>query len=845
MRPEDRELLKEILLELDEADPADRPAILGRFRLEHPGLMASLGEYVPFLDVADEALLGDGESPSPPAAVGRFRIERPLGRGSMGEVYLAQEPPPMGRRVAVKLIRHGLASRQVRRRFEFERETLKSLDHENVARIIDGGTSEDGTPYVAMEYVGGRPITVYATVGALGIEESVDLVRQVCAGVDHAHLKGLVHRDLKPANVLVAERGGRPVAKIIDFGIAKLLGVATPADGTVPGTPVGTVEYMSPEQAQGLMAVVDQRSDIYSIGVILYQLLTGSLPRRRDDLLGWAGPEFLRRMADARVAPPSQALVARGAADGSPPSRLRLRELDWITLKALEVDPGRRYRSAQEFAEDLDRFLRGEPVRAAPQTLGYRLRKWTSRRPVAAGLGAASVLALAAMGVSVVASQRQTAQALVAAVRSEQAKGEALAAAEAERDAAVKARDETQRVVRFLVSVLSGTSPMQKPETASIADIIDEAAARIDRDLPRGDSARMPLRMALVEVLVFRGDLARAEAQARQLHADAVALKGERSVEAAQALAGVGAVLQHRGRLAESAEAFGSAVAMLDTLDAPDAWRRAAVARMRLASTKADLGRVREAIAMFEATLPVFDERIPQHPNRISGRWQLARLLSAVGRTVEGRKTAEAALAIAESAGPNARPADVDCSKYQLAMSRLAEIGSHEAAAELRTATDALLRWLGPDSAEGSVCRLEAIEVLDRTDRADAEDLEYVRDLESRVAGDADSSQRAGLARTLLLRMLNRRSLHGEAAEVLRRPSVAQTGGTPSGTVLGSELAIEAATALDALGRRDEALTALSDAPERLAGVFPSDHPTSVRAAALRARLGPAPGGAR
>ncbi|MDX2147924.1 MAG: serine/threonine-protein kinase [Planctomycetota bacterium] len=837
MSPEDRELIKEVLLELDEAEAADRPAILSRFRLAHPELMASLGDYVPFLDVADEALLGDSESPSPPAVVGRFRIERPLGRGAMGEVYLAQEPPPMGRQVALKLIRHGLASKQIRRRFEFERETLKSLDHENVARIIDGGTSDDGTPYVAMEYVDGRPITVYATVSALRLEDQVDLIRQICSGVAHAHLKGLVHRDLKPANVLVAKRDGRAVAKIIDFGIAKLLGMAASPDGTVPGTPVGTIEYMSPEQAQGLMAVVDQRSDIYSIGVILYQLLTGSLPRAREELLGWAGPDFLRRMSHARVSPPSHALAARGAGSATP-SRLRLRELDWITLKALEVDPARRYRSAQEFADDLDRFLRGEPVRAAPQTLKYRLRKWIARRPAAAGLGAASVLALAAMGAAVVSSQRQTAHALVSAVQSEKAKGEALATAEAERDAAVKARDETQRVVGFLVSVLAGTSPMQKPESASIADVIDEAAARIDGELPRGESARMPLRMALVEVLLYRGDTARAEVHARALHADAVAIKGARSVEAAQALAGVGAVLQHQGQLVESEAALESAVALLDQHDDPEAWRRAAVARMRLASTKGDLGRIDEAIALFEASIPVFDERLPQHPNRISGRWQLARMLSAAGRAAEARETAEAALHLAQSAGSDARPADEMFSRYHLAMYRLEEQRSLPAAADLRRSTDSLVRWLGSDGTEGLACRLESIEMLERAGFAEEHELKFARDAADRFARDSVSSQQSLFAHALLARMLNARNRHEEAAASVERVGLDWNLATRRTSLLQLEIAIEAGIALQALGRLEEACAALKGVPERLAEILPADNPVRIRAMEIRSRVG-------
>ncbi len=326
----------------------------------------------------------------PGAVIGPYKLIEPIGEGGMGSVWMAQQTEPVKRLVAVKLIKAGMDSRQVIARFEAERQALALMDHPNIARVLDGGTSSAGRPFFVMDLVKGMPITRFCDEHRLTPRQRLELFIPVCQAVQHAHQKGIIHRDLKPSNVLVALYDNKPVPKIIDFGVAKAAGQQLTDKTLVTGfgSIVGTLEYMSPEQAEINELDIDTRSDIYSLGVLLYELLAGSPPFSRKELEKAGVLEMLRVIREQEPTKPStklstaEGLPTLAANRGMEPARLtRLvrGELDWIVMKALEKDRNRRYETANGFALDVQRYLADEPVQACPPRAGYRLRKFARR----------------------------------------------------------------------------------------------------------------------------------------------------------------------------------------------------------------------------------------------------------------------------------------------------------------------------------------------------------------------------------------------------------------------------------------------------------------------------------
>jgi eukaryotic-like serine/threonine-protein kinase len=329
--------------------------------------------------------------------VGQYRLLQKLGEGGMGTVWVAEQEQPVRRRVALKLIKPGMDSARVIARFEAERQALALMDHTNIAKILDAGTAPSGRPYFVMELVKGVPITRYCDELHLGIRERLELFVQVCAAVQHAHQKGVIHRDLKPSNVLVAVQDGKPIPKVIDFGVAKALFTRL-ADRTMYteiGAVIGTLEYMAPEQAELSALDVDTRADVYALGVLLYELITGSTPLTGERVKSVALSEALRLIREEEPPLPSArlgttvALPTIAAARRVESARLGQMvrgELDWIVMRALEKDRTRRYESASGLARDVERHLNDEPVEACPPSTWYRLRKLArkNRGPVAA-----------------------------------------------------------------------------------------------------------------------------------------------------------------------------------------------------------------------------------------------------------------------------------------------------------------------------------------------------------------------------------------------------------------------------------------------------------------------------
>ncbi len=336
------------------------------------------------------ATVDDPVSERPGTVIGPYKLIQEVGAGGMGTVWMAQQKEPVKRLVALKVIKPGMDSRQVIARFEAERQALALMDHPNIARVFDAGTTSAGRPYFVMELVKGVPLTKYCDERRLTPKERLELFIPVCQAIQHAHQKGIIHRDIKPSNVLVAVYDGKPVPKVIDFGVAKATGQQLTEHTLVTsfGAVVGTLEYMSPEQAELNQLDIDTRSDIYSLGVLLYELLTGSTPLGKKRLKEAAMLEVLRLIREEESPKPStrlsttEGLPSIAANRGLEPKKLSglvRGELDWIVMKALEKDRNRRYETANGFALDVQRYLADETVQACPPSAGYRLRKFARK----------------------------------------------------------------------------------------------------------------------------------------------------------------------------------------------------------------------------------------------------------------------------------------------------------------------------------------------------------------------------------------------------------------------------------------------------------------------------------
>ncbi|MEO6237241.1 MAG: serine/threonine-protein kinase [Vicinamibacterales bacterium] len=484
-------------------------------------------------------------------AFGHYRMFRRLGEGGMGEVWLAEQLQPVHRQVAIKVIKAGMDSAQVIARFEAERQALALMDHPAIAKVFDGGTTPEGRPYFAMEYVKGDPITAYCDRQRLSIPERLELFIHVCDGVQHAHQKGIIHRDLKPSNVLVTVQADHPVPRIIDFGVAKAM--AQPLTDrslfTELGAFIGTPEYMSPEQANLSSLDIDTRSDVYALGLLLYEMLVGNLPFDRDTMHA-AGLDDIRRMIredeaprpSTRVAASAPATTETAANRRTEPARLtrQLRgDLDWITLKALEKDRTRRYETASALALDVRRHLDHEPVSAGPPSPTYRMGKFIRRHRFGVGAGATLAVLLVAFSVTTAVQAQRISH---------------------ERDRANREAVAAKQVSDFLVGLFKVSDPSEtRGNTLTARELLARGAGQLDQNLKGQPEIQAKLQATIGSVYMGLGLYPDAETQLQQALATETRLLGGDHSETVATSHQLANVFWYRGKLKE-AEALYEAV---------------------------------------------------------------------------------------------------------------------------------------------------------------------------------------------------------------------------------------------------------------------------------------------
>lgn len=557
--------------------------------------------------------------PDEPVSIDAYRLLKKLGEGGMGQVWLAEQTSPVKRQVALKLIRNGIYEGSVVRRFKSEQQSLAIMDHPSIAKVLGAGSTPSGQPYFVMEYVPGLPLTRYCDEKKLRIRERLELFMRVCDGVQHAHQKAIIHRDLKPSNILVVEVDGKPAPRIIDFGIAKAISQTDSGDTavTLGGAPIGTPGYMSPEQANPRQSDVDTRTDVYSLGVILYELLAGAHPL--DRRLPHEQASYVLRQLDedeppspsARLREDEETCTAAALTRATEPKHLVnvLRgDLDWITMKAMESDRGRRYGTPSELAMDVGRYLRSEPVLACPASLGYRLKKYVRRHRVGvAGVAVLAVLLVAFAVMQTVQLRRIT-----------------------------RERDRADRISQFMTHMFQISDPSEaRGNSVTAREILDQASKDIDSGLQQDPVTQAQMMDVMGTVYDNLGLYRRAEVLAqRSLDIYRRAL-GEKNYQTMRAANNLGNILYDEGRYPESEKLYRETLEVRRELLGPE-HLETLMSMNNLANSLFEEGHYAESEKLYRDALDVARRVLgPEHRQTVIQMGNLVNVLAAQGRNAE------------------------------------------------------------------------------------------------------------------------------------------------------------------------------------------------------------------
>ncbi|MGB9073940.1 MAG: serine/threonine-protein kinase [Terriglobales bacterium] len=755
--PEQWAKVKEIVGAALEREPGERSAFLdqacsqhGELRAEVDSLLAAhadaggLSEH-PWMATLAEAA---GESKT----VGPYRLIRELGVGGMGQVWLAEQTDPVRRRIALKLIKAGMYDAAVVQRFQSERQSLALMDHPAIAKVFDAGATPAGQPYFAMEYVDGLPITDYCDQKRLRIPERLKLFLQVCDGVQHAHQKAIIHRDLKPSNVLVVEVDGKPMPRIIDFGLAKATSPALPGEAflTQVGAFLGTPGYMSPEQADPDMRDVDTRTDVYSLGVVLYELLTGFLP---FDTTRWKKQrldEVLRELRETDPQRPSTKVstnrdtsTARAEARGTEPRQLvtLLRgDLDWITLKALEKDRERRYGTPSALAADVENYLQNRPLEARPASAGYRLRKYVRRHAVAVAVASGAAVLLIAFAVMQAVELRRI----------------------------TRERDRADRITGFMTNMFKVSDPSEaRGNSVTAREILDKSSKDIDTGLARDPELQAQMMGLMGQVYGNLGLYGRAQALLTQAVDIRRHLLGASHPQTLSSMDDLGWTLNREGHYPEAEKL------QRETLDLrrrvlgpehPDTLR----SMTNLAGTLSLEGHYAEAEKLQRETLDIQRRLLGrEHPETLKSMSDLANTLLRTGRHTESEALQRETLDIQRRVLGPEHP-DTLRSMSILANTLKGEGRYGEAEKLQRETLDIKLRVLGPEHPDTLVTMTDmAASVKLQRRYGEAEKLERdALDIQRRILGPEHPSTL--MTMNNLSNTLNFEGRYAEAEKLLR-----------------------------------------------------------------------------
>jgi non-specific serine/threonine protein kinase/serine/threonine-protein kinase len=588
------EKAKELFAAALERSPSERGEFLREACGPDKSLLAELESLLSNYD-GSEVLSGHPgvtelmQEAQPPQPIGPYRLVRKIGEGGMGQVWLAEQSAPLKRQVALKLIRAGMYDDALLRRFQAERQSLALMDHPAIAKVFDAGATADGQPYLVMEYVPGEPITDYCDRKKLSIRERLELFVKACEGVQHAHQKAIIHRDLKPANILVVEQDGKPAPRLIDFGLAKGATPMAAGESLFKLTLgfVGTPGYMSPEQTDPNAGDVDTRTDVYSLGVVLYELLTGLLPFDTGKWRKQPLDEVLRQLREQDTPRPSDRVQSDEESSGTaarlrgtelkPLSGLLRGDLDCITMKAIERDRARRYGTPSELAADINRYLKHEPVVARPASAGYRLQKYARRHRVAAGVAAGLVILLAAFaGLEAAQLRRMT-----------------------------RERDRANRIADFAMGMFKVSDPSEaRGNTITAREILDKASKDIGAGLTKDPEMQAQMMYVMGKTYQGLGLYSQSETLFRKTFEIQQQVLGPDNPDTVRTLSDLGNSLMWRGQFAEAEKVHRQSLEILLRTVGPTKLNTAKV-MSNLASDLLREGRYAEAGQFYRRALDV------------------------------------------------------------------------------------------------------------------------------------------------------------------------------------------------------------------------------------------------
>jgi serine/threonine protein kinase/tetratricopeptide (TPR) repeat protein len=688
-KPEQWEKIKELFGAALERAPGQRAAFLydacGRnesLRAEVESLLSAHARSDGLSELPWASPLLDGARDL--KSIGPYHLQRKLGEGGMGQVWLAEQTAPIQRQVALKLIKAGMYDDSVLQRFQSERQSLAIMDHPSIAKVFDAGATPDGQPYFVMEYVPGLPITDYCDKKQLKIGERLELFIKACEGVQHAHQKAIIHRDLKPANILVQEVDGEPLPRIIDFGLAKAVAphIAGETLLTHVGGFVGTPGYMSPEQADPGAPDVDTRTDVYSLGAVLYVLLTGSLPFDSKQRQKQPLDEVLRQLREDDPPRPStkidlkeESSTATAEMRGTAPKQLvsLLRgDLDWITMKALEKDRARRYGTPSELAADVRHYLRNEPVVARPASTGYRLRKYIRRHRL--GVAAAGVISalLMTFAVAQLMQLRRT----------------------------TRERDRADRITQFMTGMFKVSDPSETVgNTVTARAILDKASKDIDTGLAKDPELQARMMHVMGKAYENLGLYPRAQSLFERSASLSRGTLGPANPETLSATSDLAWTLFQQGHPAEAEKLQRETLDVQRRVLGPE--HRDTLGTMGgLAAILADEGHNDEALRLQRETLAI-ERRVfgAQDPDTLSAMDNLAATLARGGNFAEAekleRETLEIQLRVFGPENLGTLSSMINLAAMLAAMGRDAESETL-----MRQSLDIERRILGPDQPE-------------------------------------------------------------------------------------------------------------------------------------------------